>query len=74
MASWHRGIEGKGIVKILPHVEDDAVGARLVPHEGIVHWDLLTKEGLEIAAGVYVYYLKSHNTGKEKMGKFAIIK
>jgi hypothetical protein len=44
------------------------------PHEGIVHWDLLTREGLELAPGVYVYFLKSHNTGKEKIGKFAIIK
>jgi len=42
--------------------------------EGIVHWDLLSKEGLEIAAGMYFYYLKAEVTGEEKMGKFAIIK
>ena len=41
---------------------------------GIVHWDLLTKENLEIAAGVYLYHLKSHATGKEKLGKFAVVK
>ncbi|NQT25322.1 hypothetical protein HQ585_08205 [candidate division KSB1 bacterium] len=41
---------------------------------GIIHWDLLTKENLEIAAGVYVYHIKSHKTGDEKVGKFAVIK
>ncbi|MFC1619473.1 hypothetical protein ACFL45_05965 [Candidatus Neomarinimicrobiota bacterium] len=41
---------------------------------GIVHWDLLTREGLEIAPGVYVYHLVSTATGKEKVGKFAVIK
>jgi len=40
---------------------------------GIVHWDLLTKEGLEVAAGMYLYHIKA-STGQEKMGKFAIIK
>jgi len=42
--------------------------------DGIVHWDLLTKEGLEIAAGVYIYYVKSIRTGDEKLGKFAVVK
>jgi hypothetical protein len=44
------------------------------PSNGIVHWDLLTKENLEIAPGVYLYYVKSKTTGKEKLGKFAVIK
>ena len=42
--------------------------------EGIVHWDLLSKEGLEIAAGMYFYHIKAVQTSDEKMGKFAIIK
>jgi hypothetical protein len=41
---------------------------------GIVHWDLLTKENLEIAAGVYLYHIKSLKTGEEKLSKFAVIK
>jgi len=41
---------------------------------GIVHWDMLTNEGLEIAAGVYLYHVKSEETGKEKLGKFAVVK
>ncbi len=41
---------------------------------GIIHWDMQTKEGLEIAAGMYIYHVKSTVTGKEKIGKFAVIK
>jgi len=42
--------------------------------QGTVHWDMLTKEDLEIAAGIYVYHVKSKITGDEKIGKFAVIK
>ena len=52
----------------------DAIDVTNEPSNGIVHWDLLTKEDLEIAPGVYIYHLKSKKTGKEKMGKFAVIK
>ena len=43
---------------------------------GIAYWDLLTNESLEIAAGMYVYHIKSlvYDNGPEKIGKFAIIK
>ena len=41
---------------------------------GTAFWDLKTKEGLEVAAGYYIYYVESKQTGDEKMGKFAIIK
>jgi hypothetical protein len=44
------------------------------PENGSVHWDMLTHEGLEIAAGVYVYHIKVDKTGDEKVGKFAVIK
>ena len=46
---------------------------------GMVYWDLLNEEGLEIAAGMYLYHVrpdfsdKSLN-GLEHTGKFAIIK
>jgi len=52
----------------------DEIDVNNEPSNGIVHWDLLTNEGLEIAAGVYFYHIKSQKTGKEKMGKFAVIK
>ena len=41
---------------------------------GIAHWDVETSEGLEVAAGMYLYHVKSTLTGAEKIGKFAIIK
>ncbi len=42
--------------------------------DGIAHWNLLSQEGLDVAAGIYIYYIKAEDTGTEKMGKFAIIK
>ncbi len=42
--------------------------------QGSAHWNLLTKEGLEIAAGMYLYHVKCEKTGEVKMGKFAVIK
>jgi len=42
--------------------------------KGIATWDLLSMEGLDIAAGMYFYHLKVDATGDEKIGKFAIIK
>jgi hypothetical protein len=44
------------------------------PSNGTVHWDLLSKEDLEIAAGMYIYHVKSRITKDEKIGKFAVIK
>lgn len=44
------------------------------PSNGAVHWDLLSKEGLEIAAGMYIYQVESNVTGDKKIGKFAVIK
>jgi len=42
--------------------------------DGTAHWDLLTNENLEVAAGMYLYHVKSKLTGDEKLGKFAVIK
>jgi len=44
------------------------------PQDGAVHWDMLTREGLEIAAGMYLYHVESLETGDKKLGKFAVIK
>ena len=41
---------------------------------GSIHWDLLSSEGLEVAAGMYIYHIEDKLTGKEKVGKFGIIK
>jgi hypothetical protein len=44
------------------------------PTNGTVHWNLTSREGLEIAAGMYIFHVKSNVTGNEKVGKFAVIK
>jgi len=41
---------------------------------GAIHWDMRSKEGLEIAAGMYIFHVKDKKTGEEKIGKFAVIK
>jgi len=46
---------------------------------GMVHWDLLNEEGLEIAAGMYLYHVQPSFADKslnkyEHVGKFAVIK
>ena len=52
----------------------DEIKVQNPPPMGIVHWDMLTYEGLEIAPGIYFYHVKTENTGDEKLGKFAVIK
>jgi len=46
------------------------------PENGIVHWDMLTREGLEIAAGMYLYHIEATGPGahETRTGKFAVIK
>jgi len=59
---------------------DNSIASRETPWDlnseanGTVFWDLKTHEGLDVAAGYYMYHIKAHKTGKEKMGKFAILK
>jgi len=40
--------------------------------DGTATWDLTTREGLEVAFGVYVYYIEAKDIG-HKIGTFAII-
>jgi hypothetical protein len=40
---------------------------------GSESWDLRSKDGLDIAAGIYIFHIDAQNLG-EKMGRFAIIK
>ena len=52
----------------------DEIKVQNAPDQGIVHWDMLTRESLEIAAGMYIYHVESTVTGDSKLGKFAVIK
>ena len=52
----------------------DEIAVQNEPSNGIIHWDMLTRENLEIAAGMYIYHIDAPEIGKEKVGKFAVIK
>jgi len=52
----------------------DEINVDNPPDVGIIHWDLQSREGLEIAAGMYLYHVKINATGETKTGKFAVIK
>jgi hypothetical protein len=41
--------------------------------DGSESWDLKTKEGLDVAPGIYIYHVDAPAVG-EKIGKFALIK
>jgi len=69
-------IPAQSVIKIYTSsgVLVDKIDVDNEPSDGTVHWDLLSKEDLEIAAGMYIYHIKSSETGDEKIGKFAVIK
>ena len=52
----------------------DAIEVDNSSSDGNAYWDLLTNEGLEIAAGMYLFHVQSPLTTYEKIGKFAVIK
>jgi hypothetical protein len=43
-------------------------------NNGTVNWDLRTKEGLDVAYGVYFYVVEAEGFSGKKFGKIAIIK
>jgi hypothetical protein len=52
----------------------DEILVNNTPENGTIHWDMQTRENLEIAAGMYIYHVESNQTGDSKLGKFAVIK
>ena len=52
----------------------DEIKVNNSPENGLIHWDMLTRESLEIAAGMYIYHVEASETGDTKIGKFAVIK
>ena len=57
-------LDGK-LVRTLDH--DDVI------EDGHHSWDLTSKDGLDVAAGIYIFHVDAGNLG-EKMGRFALIK
>lgn len=51
----------------------DTIHHSSVIADGQVSWDLISKDGMDIAYGIYVYHVDAPTIG-EKIGRFAIIK
>ncbi|MEE9162124.1 MAG: hypothetical protein V3U35_04045, partial [Candidatus Neomarinimicrobiota bacterium] len=51
----------------------DTIEHSSVAENGAASWDLLSKDGLEIAYGIYLYHVNAPGVG-EMIGKFALIK
>ena len=69
-------VPAQALIKIftISGVLVDEISINNSPEKGIVHWDMLTREGLEIAAGMYLFHIEALATGDQKIGKFAVIK
>ncbi len=57
--------------ELVQKLEHGIAGSNLL--DGAESWDLKTKDGLDIAPGVYIFHVTAPDIG-EKVGKFAIIK
>jgi len=51
----------------------DTIEHHSTASDGMVAWDLLSKDGQDIAYGIYIYHVEAPDVG-ETIGKFAIIK
>ena len=75
------GAGRRGNLFCLPLSESDLVVEALVDaieHYGTIDdgqeaWNMLNKNGQEIAFGIYIYHVEAPEIG-EKIGKFAVIK
>ncbi|HLE33562.1 MAG TPA: hypothetical protein VJB38_13225, partial [Bacteroidota bacterium] len=43
------------------------------PNNGSIFWDMFSKDGIEVASGLYIYVVESPS-GSQKMGHFAILR
>ncbi len=70
----HHGSEGEDIITVGAALNKDKLKRSDITASGMASWDLLSKNNQIIAAGVYLFSVKDHETGDIKVGKFVIIK
>ncbi|MBC8416223.1 MAG: hypothetical protein ISS80_00035 [Candidatus Cloacimonetes bacterium] len=70
----HHGTEGEDIITVGAALNKDKLKKSDITASGMASWDLLSKNNQIIAAGVYLFSVKDHKTGDNKVGKFVIIK
>lgn len=51
----------------------DTIEHHSTANDGMAAWDILSKDGNEIAYGIYIYHVEAPGVG-EKIGRFALIK
>ena len=59
------------LVETIEHNSSIATGDQSL--QGVASWNLKTKDGMDIAFGLYIYHIEAPGIG-EKVGKFAVIK
>ena len=70
----HHGSEGEDIITIGAALNKDKLKRSDITASGMASWDLLSHNNQIIAAGVYLFSVKDHESGDIKVGKFVIIK
>jgi len=70
----HHGSEGEDIITIGAALNKDKLKKSDITATGMASWDLLSHNDQIIAAGVYLFSVKDHESGDIKVGKFVIIK
>jgi len=70
----HHGSEGEDIITVGAALNKDKLKQSDITATGMASWDLLSYNDQIIAAGVYLFSVKDHDSGNIKVGKFVIIK
>ena len=70
----HHGGEGSDIVNPSVALNKDKLKQSDITATGMAPWDMLSHNNQIIAAGVYLFSVKDHDSGDIKVGKFVIIK
>ncbi len=70
----HHGSEGEDIITVGAALNKDKLKQSDITATGMASWDLLSYNNQIIAAGVYLFSVKDHDSGNIKVGKFVIIK
>lgn len=70
----HHGGESSDIVNPSVALNQDKLKQSDITATGMAPWDMLSHNNQIIAAGVYLFSVKDHDSGDIKVGKFVIIK
>jgi hypothetical protein len=61
------------ILDVAGQIIDEINFSSIDPNNGSVFWDMFSKDGIEVASGLYIYVAQSP-TGGKKTGYFSILR